>query len=154
VSVNINNVFTSTYDNYRIYIVDDGSAGGTVLFSMKLRASGSDTSTNYQSQAIKATNTTVSATKNELGNDEIYLGDGGSSTFPKSPLIFDINSPFTTSATGLMGSVYLSRDVSASSPLLQIVSGAHTSSTSFDGFTLILGNSSSGSIYIYGYAKA
>jgi hypothetical protein len=154
VAVNINNVFTTTYDNYRVYVVDDGSAGGTVTFSIKLRASGSDTTTNYQSQKLSASNTTVSASKNDLGNDEIFLGDGGSSTFPKSPLIFDINSPFTTTFTSVVGAAYLSRDVSASSPILQMVSGAHTAATSFDGFTLILGNSSSGSIYIYGYAKA
>jgi hypothetical protein len=153
-AVNVNNVFTTTYDNYRIYVVDDGSAGGTVTFSIKLRVSGTDTATNYQSQKLSASNTTVSASKNDLGNDEIFLGDGGSSTFPKSPLIFDINSPFTTTFTSVVGTAYLSRDVSASSPILQMVSGAHTAATSFDGFTLILGNSSSGSIYIYGYAKA
>lgn len=153
-SVSLNNVFTSTYDNYRVILVDNGSAGGTVTFSLRLRVSGSDTNTNYQSQKISAVSTTLSASKNDLGNDEIFLGDGGSSTFPKSPLIFDITTPNIASSTSVMGSAYLSRDVSTSNPLFQIVSGQHTASTSFDGFTIILGNTSTGSVYVYGYAKA
>ena len=150
-STSINNVFTTTYDNYRIYVVGQSTSATNPAFSLRLRASGTDSTADYQCQRIYAQNTTVGADKNALGTDEIYLGDGGNSSFPQSPILMDINSPFLSAHTSLMSNAYES---TSSSPLVQIHGGAQTTTNSFDGFTFICSTASTGSIYTYGYAKA
>jgi hypothetical protein len=150
-STSINNVFTTTYDNYKIYVVGQSTSATNPAFSLRLRASGTDSTADYQCQRIYAQNTTVGADKNALGTDEIYLGDGGNSSFPQSPIVMDINSPFKSTHTSLISNAYES---TSTSPLLQIHGGAQTTTNSFDGFTFICSTASTGSIYTYGYAKA
>jgi hypothetical protein len=71
VSYSANDVFTSSYRNYRIIFNPTQGAGS---ITMKLRVGGADTSTNYNGYNVYGT-TSVLFANNALGTDEWYLCD-------------------------------------------------------------------------------
>ena len=146
-STNVNNVFSTTYNNYKVIIVGAGTSSG-VDISMKLRVGGADTSANYATQEIYSTGASVDARSNVLGTDEIFLGTLAAPANKESPVIFDIVSPFLTTHTGLCAF-----DFNSGGPTLRIIGGGHIADTSFTGFTLIYAGSSTGTISVYGYQK-
>jgi hypothetical protein len=151
-TVSVNNCFTSTYDNYRLLFQPTAATGADGLITMRLRLSGTDATTNYIGERLGASSATAFASNNPAGTDELLLGYIETTV----PTLFvssvDIFAPalaratVTTSITGSIGATSLLT--------LQIYS-AHTSATAYDGFTILTsGTTVSGTIYLYGYAKA
>lgn len=146
-SQSVNDVFSSTYDNYLLKIDYTASAFGSLTF--RLRVSGSDASgSNYARQYFLVNGTSVvggrSSTQtsfNASDSENRYCGD---------ILIF---SPFL--ATPTIFRSFGGRD-QASNTALQIQDsvGNHQLSTSYTGITAIVSSGNmTGSISIYGVNK-
>jgi hypothetical protein len=142
-SVSVNNAFTSAYTNYRILLNITAGSSTNVNVNFRLRASGSDTATNYAFSRVGTDyNNTVS-------------GDGGTGatqipvtyfvgSFPSS-LSFDLCTPQLNTRTSLIGSNCF--DARASTVL-----GQHQSNAQFDGFSILASAGTiTGTVQTYGY---
>jgi hypothetical protein len=151
-SVSINNCFTSAYENYRIVVnisswaVADGNIG------LRLRASGTDTTTNYLSQRHGGVSGTSFGNANVLGTDEMYFGSYMNAAPRGCFAAHDILAPQITSQTVMRGSLGWLDVVNG--PSVATVWNAQSTATSFDGFTLIGTQSFTGTIRVYGYQNS
>jgi hypothetical protein len=146
-AVNVNDVFTSTYSNYRILIYS--YANNTYGYYMRLRAGGADnTASTYGYQKLDAGGTTVTAARSsnqtswEIG--EIHAEYNGYG--------MDIYAPQESTQTnfvnvGVTGS-------STGTTQCQRMGGFYNT-TSFDGFTLYPPSGNfTGVVTVYGYQKS
>ena len=150
-SQSINNVFSSTYQNYRIVFsggVSASATGGTI--SMKMRVGGVDNSSavyNYAGLAMAATSaglTASSQTSTIIGYASFNSTDSNWGTF-----VMDVIKPFTTSWTHFFSQ---SNGVNASNQDAWLsLGGNHRATTSYDGFTISFLSATSGTIRVYGY---
>ena len=148
-TINVNDVFSTTYDNYRILIVGASVGGSAAQLSFRLRVSSTDTITNYQGLRIYA-DSTVGTDNNVVGTDEIFFGSLGTSANTKSLQVYDIAAPYLTSDTSIAGT----SGRTGAAYQMNINYGVQTSSTSFTGFTILSSENATGTIAVYGYAKA
>lgn len=144
-SISLNNVFTSTYENYEIYINSfPTSTADTTTF--RLRASGTDATTNYESGRLGFNGSVVFSGLNVTGTDDWYIGYDGSATNACAKMtIFrpQLAEPTKFYSTGVTGSM-----------TFQSTGGTNSNSTSYDGFTLlILTGTFTGNVSVYGLAK-
>jgi hypothetical protein len=140
----INNVFTSTYDNYFIQLNLVGS--GTAGITTRLRASASDTTTNYNSNTIFGifTGTTVNGAAQNAGSS-IETTVVTATNASAAELTF--MNPQTAART-----TFFARDFGAD--YYRITSGQQYSTTQFDGFNVICASGTmTGSVKVYGYNK-
>jgi hypothetical protein len=142
-SQSINDVFSATYDNYRIVLQLTVATGGANIFG-RLRVSGTDTTTNYQSAVVfvpYAASTTVTGVNAVLGTTGLFfVNEAGSS-------VVDLFSPFLTQQTRVNGLYQGPADGS-------YVASKQTSSTSFTGITFYpSAGTITGTVSIYGYNK-
>ena len=145
-SVSLNDVFSTTYQNYRILITGTGTANQD--FGMRLRVSNSDDSTasSYVYQYINGNSTTVAGLRNTT--NLWYVGIIGSTL--KSQLELTLAYPFEVSPTNF----YCSSASGESSAFLRLSGGTHNQSTSYTGFSLIASSGTiSGEVSVYGYTK-
>lgn len=128
-SVSLNNVFTSTYENYRIYInFDSNSSAGTIF--IRMRAGGVDnTTTNYGSGGVYNIFTTNTASANGYGNAANYWGVHYMTSPSQQQRAIDIFSPAAAAVTSF-GSIGSNLDAAA------YYAGAFNAATQFDGFTV------------------
>ena len=148
-SQSVNDVFSATYDNYKIiFDLDSTSAGGTSIV-MRLRVAGADNSSaNYWNNRMIAQATTV-ASGGATTADTSFLSfgeyDTGVSTFD-----YDLYNPFATKVTSLVG-IGQFRYTSFYQHS-QLKTGQTTVTTSYTGFTLISSaGTMTGKVRIYGY---
>ena len=146
-AVNINDVFSSTYDNYRILVSLTASTGAPSQ-TFRLRVGGSDeTGSNYTFQQLEIDNTTVAGARTSSTTAARYMW--GSST-SKSTSAVDIFAPFLAEPT-----LYFSNANWQLGTNLYNFAGSHSLTTSYTGLTLIVGTGSITGFYsIYGYRKA
>jgi len=146
-AINVNNVFSSTYNNYRIILVSKiGTLSST---SLRFRVSGTDESANYQGIRMYAESGSVGTDNNVVGTDEIFLGTSATAADAQSIQVYDIASPFLAKQTNLSGIHGLTGTY-----LINVNYGVQTDSTSFTGFSIINGTSGlTGTVSVYGYAK-
>jgi len=144
-----NNVFTSTYKNYRI-ILNCTNGDGSITF--KLRASSTDTSANYYGISTYGTSSNpYQSAFNALGTDELYMCDMQSATDGSGVGMIDVLNPQAAFATTTQGNFYGS---SAGNQFWYSHFGRQTDSTQFDGFTfLITTTGMTGTYTVYGYNK-
>jgi hypothetical protein len=140
-SQSINDVFSSTYDNYRIVIRSVASVGGTD-FNIRLRVSAADSTANATRQRMSAISTTVSGsvlTANTLDFGSIYT-----TLFTQELLL---TSPFLAVETGVLGA-------GGSADGIRQVVASHSAATSFTGFTIYPASGTiTGTLWVYGLAK-
>ena len=143
-SISVNNCFTSTYANYLI-IVDVPTTTGTAGYvTLRLRVSGTDTTTGYTVQNLTAVNTTVSGARGTVW-EPFYA-------YPTDP--------------GFAGTIELYRPNMAEKTFFKCVTGygsdeeiflrygQQSASTQFDGFTLTGTGTLTGTIRVYGYQNS
>mgnify|MGYP007073085241 CR=1 FL=1 len=138
-----NNVFSTTYDNYKILVKITGSTSTALNF--RLRVSGTDTSTNYYwaGNYQRYDQTTESG---ENGNN-VAQGQIGGLQSVRGFHVVEINQPFLATPTQ-----YSSLGFDAE--YKRHYAGAQSGSTSFDGITLIaLSGTMTGTVSVYGYNK-
>lgn len=147
-AINVNNVFSSTYYNYKIMIrLTAGTAGGDSSVIMRLRLSGTDATTNYSGARGFFYSTTVGA---DSGSSWVVV-DQNSSDQVQYGLIELFNPAVAIKTSGWaftpkINSVGLNIGITSS---LQ-----HTTATAYDGFSLTPGSGNiTGTVEVYGYAK-
>jgi len=143
-SQSFNNVFSATYDNYRIlYNIATTNAADTL--SLRMRASGTDNTgaTNYRTSRIIVTDvTTVSRQSTNLQQlvTNCNLRCAGS---------IDVFNPFPNNET-----FTIAHSISGDSASNYITSGMRmVDNNSFDGFTIICAANMTGAISVYGVNK-
>jgi hypothetical protein len=147
-SNSFNDVFSATYDNYKILVSGNTVANSDV--QLRLRASGTDaTAANYDIQRLEASATTVSAARVNSQTSATVCSFGGSAN--SNFLSFELANPFIASLTTFKSENEENR--SGVGMVRGQRAGFHTLSTSYDGFTLITATNLSAKVSIYGYAK-
>ena len=143
-SQSINDVFSATYDNYRIICVQSGSAGSN---TMRLRVSGADNSTanSYVFQNLVGTGASASAARTTTDRWEVA---GTESALLNSAAV-EIFRPFVASATNYSS---FNSDSNGNARII-MYGGTHNQTVSYTGFTWTFPSSTTGTISVYGYAK-
>ena len=149
VSFSANNVFTSAYRNYRIIL---NATNGDGSITLKLRASGTDTTANYYTiSTYGVSGNPFQSAFNALGTDEWYVADMNSTVDGSGNGAIDIFNPqaaFASSAT----SQFLG--ASGGNPYWYNMYARQTDATQFDGFTFaITAAAMTGTYTVYGYNK-
>jgi hypothetical protein len=147
-SHSVNNVFSSTYDNYLFKFNNCTIASGDYI-GMRMRVGGADYSaTDYRRQAFEGSGTTgtFSRTQNLTSFTYVVYVDPTYQNISH----FELQNPFNTKPTvGFNATAALSAGVIEG---YQNWWGLNTT-TSYTGFTLVSGANFTGSVSVYGYAK-
>jgi hypothetical protein len=133
-SVNVSDVFSASYLNYRIYV--DITANSTDQgIDMRMRVSGSNnTNSDHNSQYLRGLNTTASTAKFQSQNKFNEIMSGTSGTIFCNGII-DIFNPFASEKTN--GISYASSMGSSIYTTVKIVGFGKDDTTSYTGFALI-----------------
>ena len=151
-SFSINNCFSATYQNYKI-IINYTAVSADAYVYLKMRASATDASTDYNSQRIYAFLTTVGTDKNANGTTNgQFLGEIQTAVPNGSVSEAFVYDPFGAVMTKFWVTNPEYDNVQAK-PFLATAGGIHTTQTSYDGCTLLTSTGTiSGTIYVYGLA--
>jgi hypothetical protein len=143
-SQSINSVFTSAYTNYKIIVNGVGSANDQL--TLRLRASGTDTSTGVYQWAGFYQN---SAAPTVVGEGSVNATSWAISYFEtvQSNVVFDILRPQKTENTSFIGQSIRGTGTAG----FMNRSGVINNTTSYDGFTLIPNGTITGTVSVYGY---
>jgi hypothetical protein len=147
-SVSLNNVFTSDYENYKI-IFRTLLASSNQELQMRLRVSGTDSTTGYNAQYIYATATTVGAGNNTTSYGQIaYIG---SSNWNLSDMTLS-GPALSQSSSYICLTTYMNTTANIRQEQWY---GLHTTATAYDGATFSLDSGTmTGTIRIYGYKNS
>jgi len=148
-AVNINNCFSATYLNY-VFLIDLTAASGNAGISMKLRASGTDASTNYNNNRlyISGSSSTASESLGATSNDIGEIATAYPTLFSLEAYLY---SPFIAQATSGFSRCRFA-NVNASR-FGDFRFYDHTTATSYDGFSVIPSTGTiTGKIRVYGYS--
>jgi hypothetical protein len=147
-SVSLNNVFSSSYKQYKIVTDVESAGNANVLF--RLRASGSDnSSTNYLRTYLVGTSTSVVGA-NET-SQTVWSGFGRAESGVRQCNVTEVLNPFQSTNTTAYSSF-----VPAASGSLEVITLCYDISvtTSYDGFTIAPGfdaTTFTGTVEVYGY---
>jgi hypothetical protein len=153
-SQSINDVFSTTYDNYRILVKLDATVSGNIGVDWRLRVAGADNSsgvygvtTNYGYQSINASGFEVNGgfAATAWGRLVTCSANGGGMTS------IDIFSPFLATQTLAYGH---SVEFDVNTGAVRFSKGwRHNSATSFTGFSALSSGNMAGTVSVYGYNK-
>jgi hypothetical protein len=146
-SVSLDNVFTSTYQNYRVMINFTGSAGDTLR--LRLRVGGADLSASYYGSTIAAQNNNTGLSNANVTNGAQW--DISYSPSSLSSASIDIMDPVVAAKTIFYG-FGINPDTTGN---LRIVGGFNNNSTSYTGITIFPASGTiTGTIRVYGYKNS
>lgn len=147
-TTNIDGVFTSTYDNYRVDVAMDSNTGVGAM-TMQFRASGTATTTGYYFGLYQidwgGTGATASNGSNQSSARIGTTFNGAPS--PVTMTIFNPNRALRTTFQGLS----LGADTGVSGSQM-FMGGFQSGTTQFDGFSIV-GGSQTGKVRVYGYSN-
>ena len=151
-SISINDCFSSTYMAYEIQIITTDNVGANSALTARLRVSGTDATTQYNTSRIYAYNSTTGAGADARGNDEWYIDDldpTNKGYFAKMTLY---NPNVAAKSTGRVSSNIID---SGGTFVLNEIALVHNAVTQFTGITFITsGTSFTGTIRVYGYVNS
>lgn len=144
-AVNVNDVFSATYKNYKVMLNITSSAAG-INCNFRYRVGGADNSTaNYATQLLNATGASVAA-GNVSGQTSGFLIDIKNVNANQELTFFNPFASELTYSTAV-------GNWEASAPILQQRFGGFNATTSFTGFTIIPASGTiTGSLIVYGLA--
>jgi hypothetical protein len=153
-SQSVNNVFSATYDNYRIFVTIT-SANTVAGCNIRLRNAGSDNSTTSYRYAHTFIGTESGQTQQlQLSNNDTQMQgvrlDNSTATFDMS---LDIGQPFKTAFTTFKGQATACVIDGTNRGEIKNMNGFFIDSLSFDGFSLISTATFTGTVSVYGYNK-
>ena len=148
-TTNVNNVFSSTYQNYYINFTMSAISNVDTRTGFRLRASGTDATSNYNSQRQGGYQSTSFSESDPMGTDEWFFCQGNSGVPTSSAVSFWIYNPFEATPTKFISQSF---DRSSAIGLITATNVGHnTNATSYDGFSLIAAAGTiSGNLRIYG----
>jgi hypothetical protein len=145
-SQSVNDVFSATYENYRILVTGVSSAGGNLQARLRVGGADNSTASSYVHQSLTGNSTTVAAARGTAN----FWNFGNINTTLVNGFSIDLYNPFLASATG-----YNCYDLrSDSGAFIQLTNGTHNQTVSYTGFTLIAETGNiTGNVSVYGYNK-
>jgi len=144
----LDNIFSSTYDNYRIDMVWTQLTSTANYAGFQLRVGGVASTTSYQYAMAEANSAGVTGRYLTTAT-YIPVLDSTSADIAYSGSSFTVLKPFTAQATSFVGQF-----VGVNSGVRGISSqGFHSAATSYDGIQIANGSTASGTVYVYGLAK-
>ena len=152
-TVTANDVFTSTYTNYRVIVryTTTGMLNAHGIF-FQLGVGGVYAATNYNFQVLQALSTTVSTSRSTAQTSARFAGSTGGSYV--SLAVMDISGPQLAAETNYQ-SVCTRNSTAFTDLQLEHYVGNHTTTTAYDGFQFLVSfGSMTGTYTIYGYAKS
>lgn len=144
-TVNVNGAFTSTYANYKIICSWDAASSGTNYVTMRMRASGTDTSTSIYTSYASWTSTASTGVDRYTSSDSwrvMFYSPGG-----RAQLEMLITAPQLAKNTTFFAT---SLDVRTTDFVGQTGAGVIRDTVQYDGFTFIAPGNVNGTIRIYG----
>ena len=157
-SQSINDVFSTTYDNYRIVINVNNSTTSAQSELIRLRVSGADnSSSNYRWSGLYIFDATAAPTVSGQGSNGLttsfYIGGSSSTAGYTGVTVLDISNPFATKNTSFVSQAS-SYDQVGVRGTYDTLGGSTSVTTSYTGFTLLSGSGNiTGSISVFGYSK-
>ena len=149
-SVSFNDVFTSTYLNYRIE-ANTGDPATSQTFTMRLRVGGTDNSSSAYARMTPGLTAGGTVLSTSGTTTSWFLGYvGNTSEFAAG---FDVFHPQATARTSIAGHS-ISNNATFASISSHSLGGWFDPGTSFDGFTLLFGANTTGVARVYGYANS
>jgi len=148
---NINNCFSATYKTYLIVLtITNMGSGANIRF--RLRASGTDATTNYKLQSAQFTSTTVSTSVS--GSTDFWQFGNADPT--KAFFMVDLMNPFESDTTFAFAKSLTGTAGAYTDPLLEYPGAYNTNATSYDGITIYSHNGATitGNARIYGRADS
>jgi hypothetical protein len=146
----INSCFSSTYDNYRIEI--NGYANDNADLSFRFRSGGTDLSTAVYQYASQGSYGGVRNDAAATGATSIgFTPSMGNAR--QSGASIEVYGPNTTNAWKTTNT-NCSFSHTATGVIVRNVAGVCNSTTQFDGFAIVTGNTIVGTCTVYGYRKA
>jgi hypothetical protein len=145
-TINVNNVFSSSYTNYLLNIIFDASVELDV--QLRLRVGGVDNSTanSYKRQTIEASGGSSTVTQTQRDN---YLLGAGNATAPSAIQAY-LFQPFVAAKTPIMSN----NQRSSNTTTIFISWAYHDQTVSYDGFSLLTSTGTiTGTYSVYGYSK-
>jgi len=140
-AVSVNNCFTSIYTNYTVKIGATGTNGAAS--SLRLRASGSDSASNYRRQRFYINAGTFTANDSTLTTSLNLHFESTNRTYST----IEVLGPALANHTTFFGQSQINGEE------VLFTGGLHSQSTSYDGFSLIFTNANSGFVDVYGWAQ-
>lgn len=151
-AVQINGIFSSLFDNYRVDVdLPDSTASISATMQLSVGGAPDTTSTNYDAMAIQGIGTTASSAQ-ATANSSWGITPGSAGTNRTMDVSFEFKRPFLTKpteiiATGVATSTSMTTNSAVGVKLL-----SHRASTSYDGITLTFSaGAPSGVVRIYGW---
>ena len=154
-SQSINDVFSTTYTNYRIIVASTTSNANAQLLQMRLRVSATDnSSSNYYWAGVSIGSTSATPSVNGLGSNGLTSSFDTSVSNPtgvgEAVNIIDLFNPFATQRTGFASQQVYQDNTPA--VFYRAINGQMSVTTSYTGFSLISAASNiTGSVNVYGY---
>jgi hypothetical protein len=152
-SASINNCFSATYDNYLVAISLDAGGNGADYPYIRVRVGGTDLSSGtYAKQRITLNGATTSsaATTADTEVTSVMFSDNTAGT--SSYCLATFINPFATKPTFLNYNTTSYNGTGTSNVFY--ATGIVKNTTSYDGFSLINGNTMNGRIRVYGYQNS
>jgi hypothetical protein len=153
-SQSVNDVFSATYKDYLLKIDVTSGSGDLNDCRLRLRVSGTDTTTNYVSTRIgNSRGSTAPAGDTDTGGvDAFFLFATDKDANGESKSRLDVISPFQASSYTFFMNQFIGNY--SNNTLNAVTTGQQNSTTQFTGFTIIasVGNIT-GSVSVYGYNK-
>lgn len=146
-AVNVNNCFTSGYDNYKLVISMVGSVGGNA-YNLRYRVSGADnTSASYFYYGFYWTTSAVNLTTTSATG--LFLSNRSTGTSYDSCVV-EVFNPQRAVLTA-----HQVEAIEVNTGLLIKTGGFFNGTNQFDGFTLYPGSGNmTGTVRVYGYRQA
>ena len=149
-TVEIDNAFSASYTNYKIFIRYKTSSTGDVY--ARFRVGGvSASGANYNSQQVAGASSTASAFR-ETNQTSMYIGDDSNGAFWSS-IELSIYSPFVAEPTTATSICNRSNGAYTNGTTILFTTN-HTVSTAYDGIQIVMGGGTiTGSYTVYGMGK-
>ena len=143
------NTFTSTYENYKLIFTFTALSASNQTITMKLRASGTDSSTGYYFERVRNENGSITGTRFS-NNDTFFVGSYDSTSPSRNYKEVNLYSPQLAVLTSYNSTGnYVSADASLKT---ETMGGYHSSATAYDSISIIPSSGTmTGTVRVYGY---
>jgi hypothetical protein len=146
-SQSINDVFSTTYESYKILVrLDSASASGAL--NMRMRVGGSDLTTGTYNYAYMFQRSSFISGR-AAAQTSLFIVESGNTSSQYTVADVTIHGPFLTERTKLTVNAFEFNDNA-----LDVVGGEVADTVSYTGFTVFPGSGTiTGSVSVYGYNK-
>ena len=146
-TINVNDVFSTTYDNYKVIMNFECATNADASFNFRFRSGGADNSNaTYNYQRITADPSVGGAQNTNQTTGEL----GNATNNATQWVTIEFFNPYASAASFYYSNM---NGGSASDPEIWIRSGSFNNTTSFTGFSILAQKNLTGSISVLGYAK-